>query len=154
MNWSPEHYQWIKENSRSYESTEKEVSRILNYRWHMLTEREFRDQMVKMLDIFFNEYNYELSKQWLMDHESFLIKCVAAYVVTIFSLKALMYNRKPFDLQNPLIVWNAILAIFSIAGFVRLTPTFLKVIYDHGIQHTYTHVSEIQTNNIGGYWTF
>ena len=107
-----------------------------------------------MLDIFFNEYNYELSKQWLMDHESFLIKCVAAYVVTIFSLKALMYNRKPFDLQNPLIVWNAILAIFSIAGFVRLTPTFLKVIYDHGIQHTYTHVSEIQTNNIGGYWTF
>ncbi|XP_068986010.1 uncharacterized protein [Bombus flavifrons] len=48
MNWSPEHYQWIKENSRSYESTEKEVSRILNYRWHMLTEREFRDQMVKL----------------------------------------------------------------------------------------------------------
>ena len=48
MNWSPEHYQWIQKNSRSYENTEKEVSRILNYRWHMLSEREFADQMVKL----------------------------------------------------------------------------------------------------------
>lgn len=87
-----------------------------------------------MLDIFFNEYNYELSKQWLIDHESFLIKCVVAYVVSIFSIKTLMFNRKAFDLQNPLIIWNAILAIFSIAGFVRLTPVFLKVIQERGIQ--------------------
>lgn len=87
-----------------------------------------------MLNIFFSEYNYESSKQWLVDHESFLIKCVVAYVITIFSVKILMYNRKAFDLQNSLILWNSILAVFSIAGFVRLTPTFLKVIYDHGIK--------------------
>ncbi|XP_017877267.1 uncharacterized protein LOC108623339 isoform X2 [Ceratina calcarata] len=48
LNWSPEQYKWIKEISRSYEKTEKEVSKILNYRWQMLTEREFRDQAVEL----------------------------------------------------------------------------------------------------------
>lgn len=48
MDWSPEHYQWIKETSRSYVDTEKEVSKILKYKWHMLNENEFRDQMIKL----------------------------------------------------------------------------------------------------------
>lgn len=48
MNWSPEHYHWIKENSRSYENTEKEVSKILKYRWHMLSEKEFKNQTLTL----------------------------------------------------------------------------------------------------------
>ncbi|XP_054007229.1 uncharacterized protein LOC128891621 [Hylaeus anthracinus] len=48
LNWSPEHYQWIKTSSRSYETTEKEVSRILGYRWHMLSEKEFKNQTLKL----------------------------------------------------------------------------------------------------------
>ena len=47
-NWSPEHYKWIKENSRSYESTEREVSKILRYRWYLLSEKEFKSQMIKL----------------------------------------------------------------------------------------------------------
>ena len=46
--WSTEHSQWIKINSRSYESTEREVSRILGYRWHMLSEKEFKNQNVSL----------------------------------------------------------------------------------------------------------
>ncbi|KYN03885.1 hypothetical protein ALC62_05186 [Cyphomyrmex costatus] len=45
---SPEYYRWIKVNSRSYESTEQEVSRILGYRWHMLSEKEFKAQTINM----------------------------------------------------------------------------------------------------------
>jgi len=88
------------------------------------------------MDIFLAEYNYENSKQWLVDHEGFLLKCAVAYVVSIWSIKYVMVNKKPFDLQTPLILWNALLAVFSIAGFVRMTPTFLNVIYKHGLQHT------------------
>ncbi|XP_014475367.1 PREDICTED: uncharacterized protein LOC106744832 isoform X1 [Dinoponera quadriceps] len=48
LDWSPEHHEWIKVNSRSYESTEREVSKILRYRWHMLSEREFKEQTINM----------------------------------------------------------------------------------------------------------
>ena len=46
--WSADHYQWIKINSHSYEATEREVSRILGYRWHMLSEKEFKNQEVAL----------------------------------------------------------------------------------------------------------
>ncbi|XP_077277164.1 uncharacterized protein LOC143905544 isoform X3 [Temnothorax americanus] len=45
---SSEYYRWIKVNSRSYENTEREVSRILGYRWHMLSEKEFKTQIVTL----------------------------------------------------------------------------------------------------------
>lgn len=45
---SSEYYQWLKINSRSYENTEREVSRILGYRWHMLSEKEFKAQIVNL----------------------------------------------------------------------------------------------------------
>ncbi|XP_011685966.1 PREDICTED: uncharacterized protein LOC105448847 isoform X1 [Wasmannia auropunctata] len=45
---SPEYYRWIKANSRSYENTEREVSRILGYRWHMLSEKEFKTQILNL----------------------------------------------------------------------------------------------------------
>jgi len=106
------------------------------------------------MDIFTAEYDFARSKQWLRDHESFLLTCVSIYVVTIFSIKWVMANRKPFDLQTPLIVWNALLAVFSIAGFVRMTPIFLKVIQERGLQYTYTNVNEIMTDRVAGYWSF
>lgn len=48
LDWSPEHYKWIKTNSHSYENTEREVSKILNYRWHMLSEKEFKNQTLEL----------------------------------------------------------------------------------------------------------
>jgi elongation of very long chain fatty acids protein 6 len=106
------------------------------------------------MDIFFQEYDYTRSKQWLVDHESFLLKCVAAYVITIFSVKFVMANRKPFDLNTPLIIWNAILAVFSIAGFVRMSPVWWGTIAEKGVSSTYTEITELQTDKVAGYWTF
>jgi len=106
------------------------------------------------LAIFFQDYDYARAKQWLVNHESLLLKCVVVYVVSIFSIKFTMSNRRPFGLQMPLTVWNAILAVFSIAGFVQMTPTMFKVISQQGIQRTYTHVTELQTGKIAGYWAF
>jgi len=89
---------------------------------------------MSQLAIFFQDYSHKAAKQWLVENESFLLKCVAVYVISIWSIKYVMHNRKPFDLQQPLAVWNAILAIFSIAGFVLTTPTFLSVIHEKGLQ--------------------
>ncbi|XP_043283520.1 uncharacterized protein [Venturia canescens] len=44
--WTNERYQWMKIHCRSYERTEQEVSKILGYRWHMLSEKEFKNQLI------------------------------------------------------------------------------------------------------------
>lgn len=46
--WTMEHEKWIKENSNSYEKTEYQVSKILKYRWHMLSEKEFINQTINL----------------------------------------------------------------------------------------------------------
>lgn len=40
--WSGEFYKWLQENSKSYEFVEKEVSQLLGYKWHMLSDKEFK----------------------------------------------------------------------------------------------------------------
>lgn len=46
----------------------------------------------------------------------------AAYLAVIYTGQKLMEGRKPFALDTPLFLWNAALAIFSILGFLRMTP--------------------------------
>ncbi|KAI6183594.1 Elongation of very long chain fatty acids protein [Aphelenchoides bicaudatus] len=104
--------------------------------------------------IFFDDYNYERSKQWLMEHEGFLLKSIAFYVVSIFTIKFVMRDRKPFNLERPLILWNAFLATFSLLGFLYTFPFFLKTIREHGLARTYTHVNDVFKNPLAGYWSF
>jgi elongation of very long chain fatty acids protein 6 len=106
-------------------------------------------------NVFLGEYNHERAKQWCVDHEGFLLKAVGVYLITIFSIKYLMRDRKPVGgLSTPLIWWNVALAVFSVLGFLRITPTLFKVIREHGLSYTYTHISELQTDSVSGYWTF
>jgi len=104
--------------------------------------------------IFFDDYDYGKSKQWLLEHEGFLVKSVIFYIGSIFMIKFLMRDRKPFDLERPLIMWNAFLATFSLLGFLYVFPSFLKTIRDHGITRTYTHINEAHKNPLAGYWSF
>lgn len=46
--WSLKHTKWIKDNCHNYEKTEREVSKILGYRWHMLSEKEFASQKIDL----------------------------------------------------------------------------------------------------------
>uniref|UniRef100_A0A6V7LMV2 Uncharacterized protein n=1 Tax=Bracon brevicornis TaxID=1563983 RepID=A0A6V7LMV2_9HYME len=45
-NWTTDHEKWIKLNCNSYENTEREVSKLLGYKWHMLSEKEFINQTI------------------------------------------------------------------------------------------------------------
>lgn len=40
--WSYEFYQWLRSSSKSYDTTEKEVSQILGYTWFMLSDQQFK----------------------------------------------------------------------------------------------------------------
>jgi F-box protein 39 len=40
--WTDEFYEWLRSSSRSYESTEREISQILGYNWNMLSDKSFK----------------------------------------------------------------------------------------------------------------
>lgn len=105
------------------------------------------------LGIFFEEYEYTKMSKWMGNEHSFMVKALVAYVVTIFGIKLFMRDRKPFHLERPLTFWNACLALFSSLGVFYITPALYRVIRDHGISHTYTAVSELETGK-AGYWHF
>lgn len=55
------------------------------------------------------------------------------YIISIFSIKYTLQNRKALNLKWPLVLWNAFLAIFSVTGFVRITPVFIQQIKQQGV---------------------
>uniref|UniRef100_A0A6A7FS53 F-box/LRR-repeat protein 21 n=1 Tax=Hirondellea gigas TaxID=1518452 RepID=A0A6A7FS53_9CRUS len=40
--WSPEFYEWLRVNARSYDTVEREVAQILGYRWQLMTDKQFK----------------------------------------------------------------------------------------------------------------
>jgi len=107
------------------------------------------------MDLFINStFDYEAARKWTVTMEPFMVKLSIAYCITIFAIKWAMRNLKPFDLQLPLNIWNGILAVFSIIGFVAVTPAFLGDIWSKGISYTYTDIGRSHTANSAGYWTF
>lgn len=83
-----------------------------------------------------NQVQQMTNEYW---HYSFYFSL--AYVVTIFGLQHWMKERKPYSLRGPLIVWNTLLAIFSIFGVYRCLPEFVDLVYREGVTASYTKSS-------------
>lgn len=67
----------------------------------------------------------------------FIFQASILYMVVVFGTKWFMRNRQPFQLTIPLNIWNFILAAFSIAGAVKMTPEFFGTIANKGIVGEY-----------------
>uniref|UniRef100_A0A1I7XCT9 Elongation of very long chain fatty acids protein n=1 Tax=Heterorhabditis bacteriophora TaxID=37862 RepID=A0A1I7XCT9_HETBA len=106
------------------------------------------------VDLILGDFEYGRAKAYCASIEGFFVKLSVAYIVIIFTIKYYMRNKKAFDLQLPLNIWNGILAVFSILGFIYTFPTFLNVAFNKGLSHTYTNISNIYTDKRAGYWVF
>ncbi|VDM26656.1 unnamed protein product [Toxocara canis] len=69
-----------------------------------------------------------LQKYW---YHSMTISFV--YFVTVKLLQRFMRHREPFQLNRPLFLWNASLAIFSIIGFIRSVEDTIYSLYYLGL---------------------
>lgn len=85
------------------------------------------------VSVLIDTFDYSIAKEWVREKQTIVMQLTIIYLITIFGIKYAMQNRKAFDLQYPLNVWNAILAVFSILGFVSITPIFIAEIYEKGI---------------------
>jgi len=73
--------------------------------------------------------------QWLGNNYPLALGICAGYLVIIFSIQSLMRNRKPFELEGLLFLWNLLLAVFSTVGFYYVFPAHLKVMREKGVHY-------------------
>lgn len=72
------------------------------------------------------------------------------YICSIFGIQFLMKNREPYNLRKALFLWNAVLGVFSILGFLRFLPGFIFVL-SNGL---YSSICEKTNTTIPmGFWT-
>jgi elongation of very long chain fatty acids protein 6 len=75
-------------------------------------------------------------KDWIRDNWHYSLLFSALYITVIFGLRRFMEHRERLSLQTPLIVWNSILALFSIVGAVRYVPYMYYMLNAHGLNHS------------------
>ncbi|VDK76676.1 unnamed protein product [Litomosoides sigmodontis] len=104
--------------------------------------------------VFGSKFEFEAARKWASEMEWTVLNISLTYVITIFAIKYAMRDRKPYDLQQPLVIWNALLAVFSILGVAKITPVFLKQMATKGYISTFTEIGPCFTDDVAGYWTF
>ena len=82
------------------------------------------------------DFSDNAAMQWLSKYRALPIILSAVYIVVIFGIKRLMWNRARYELRQPLIVWNAMLAIFSIVTAARAMPESIYGAYQHGWEYS------------------
>ncbi|ODN05584.1 Elongation of very long chain fatty acids protein 6 [Orchesella cincta] len=76
----------------------------------------------------FENFNVAKCKEWMEDNWTISIYICVAYLLMIFGGRKYMENRRPFNLQIPLALWNLGFAVFSVMGLWRCTPELWYVL--------------------------
>jgi len=97
------------------------------------------------------EYVDSLAK-WMKENWQLSIFCSLLYILVVFSGKAYMQNRPKYELRPFLIVWNLLLAVFSICGTIRVWPEFVYTLSVRGIKFSVCDSS--YAYGITGFWSF
>ncbi|KAK6018154.1 GNS1/SUR4 family protein, partial [Ostertagia ostertagi] len=87
-------------------------------------------------------FSYENAKEYTKSVERPTFYISIAYIVVIFTTKAIMTNFKPFQLTSALNFWNAWLAIFSTIGSLVTGYGLFYEIFHRGLVSSYTHIGD------------
>jgi len=100
----------------------------------------------------FDQWQY---KRWT--EENWVTLCSTAgalYLILVFSGKAIMDSRTPFQLRGALAAWSAGLATFSIIGFSRTFPELMHTLISGGVEESVCNTSYLTTNKVSALWTW
>jgi elongation of very long chain fatty acids protein 6 len=84
---------------------------------------------------FERNYNDYVSRTWLKERQNAAIGISGLYLITIFGIQRLMKDKPKYDLRYVLVLWNMLLAGFSIMGAYRTIPPFLHALFKRGMNH-------------------
>ncbi|XP_050502354.1 elongation of very long chain fatty acids protein 6-like [Diabrotica virgifera virgifera] len=103
---------------------------------------------------FESDFIHQKSRTWMQDNWTSGFWAVGVYMVLIFGGQYFMQNRPRFELRGLLIIWNTLLATFSIMGAFRTLPEFIHTLTHHGLYHSVCIPSFIENDRVSGFWTF
>ena len=72
---------------------------------------------------------------WLKKNWTVTFYYSAIYLLVLAGLTKWMRHRPRLELKGLLVLWNAGLAIFSIAASIRVVPEFLRILSDEDGTH-------------------
>jgi len=82
-------------------------------------------------------------------HHSFTVSVI--YFLLIKLLQNVMTHRKALQLKSMLCAWNAVLAVFSIVGFIRFSEDLLHSLLTHGIDYAVCY--SCHPNGVAAFWS-
>lgn len=90
----------------------------------------------------------ESTTRWF--HDNFLLSPAFSlvYLAAVFLGRRWMRYRKPYSLRRELAVWNAALALLSIVGFVRLTPSLMEKLTEEGFASSVCSTRKVANPNV------
>jgi len=130
-----------------------------NY-WDFKTGDWWRIDEVKAVDNltfskafdFEKNVDYTAVHHWFQDNWALSVTLAAFYVVFVFGGQSYMKSRDRFTLQGPLVLWNLMLAGFSIFGTIRIWQVCFEMYWRHGIKGTICH-KEYFTSPVSNFWS-
>ncbi|KAL1242614.1 putative fatty acid elongation protein [Trichinella spiralis] len=91
------------------------------------------------------------STVWMQTYWAHSITVSIFYAFAIHQGVKWMEKRPALALDGPLVVWNALLALFSIFGFLRMTPEFFYSLFYGGFEYSVCNSS--YAKGVTGFWT-
>lgn len=99
------------------------------------------------------QYDLDHTAAWTSDYLYVPPAVSVLYLTIVFGGKRWMQNREAFDLHMTLTVWNSVLAVFSIAGFIVMMPPVILDIYTEGYIYAVCN-SKISTTPWLSFWAY
>ncbi|XP_023210115.1 elongation of very long chain fatty acids protein 6-like [Centruroides sculpturatus] len=88
------------------------------------------------------EYLHQyVDNKWTQSFLPYAVPMSIAYIIITFSLQNYMKSRPPFQLRWQLVIWNILLAAFSICGTLRLLPGLWILIREFGFTFSVCNLS-------------
>ena len=79
-----------------------------------------------------SRFDLQGAQPWLASYGYTSIPVSVVYLILTFVGRRLMSSRPAFNLRRPLVMWNAGLAVFSILGFLTVSPFLAKTLVENG----------------------
>lgn len=98
------------------------------------------------------QFDPNQSRKWMLQHRRDAFYYTGAYVLLIFTLKRYMENRPRLELRNAVIMWNTLLAIFSITTACRTLPELADSLTNYGFAHSVCSLNFIAEDRVTAFW--
>lgn len=82
---------------------------------------------------FEQKFSPEKARLWMDNNWTKGFYYCGLYLLIVFTIKHYMQNRPRFNLRKVLVLWNTMLATFSIIGATRTLPELVHVLSNHGV---------------------